>query len=209
MNTITRYLLVFAVFGPSSPLLLAASFDCRKASSRVEQRICLNRELSELDEQLSSEYKGALKATANPSELRESQREWLERRNRCSDYARAPAEIDYCLKPKYQDRVTELRALRTPLERTFGVYTNRHPRCFLAPDPRNDSRNMSVCDGFHEDRIALQRDRNGAIWIEMRLFFFNGHICTFEGRAIWEEGKLVAGDREEFKDEPCTYSATS
>jgi len=64
---------------------------------------------------------------------------------------------------------------------------------------------MSVCDGFHEDRIALQRDRNGAIWIEMRLFFFNGHICTFEGRAIWEEGKLVAGDREEFKDEPCTF----
>lgn len=211
MNMIARYVLVFVVLGPGSSLLYAASFDCTKASSGVEQRVCSNKELSELDEQLSSEYKAALKVTANPSKLRQSQREWLEkRRNGCNDPTkRVHAGIDYCLKPTYQNRIIELRALSTPFERVLGVYTKRHPSCFLAPDPNNVTRNIQVCDGFNEDRISIQKDRTDAIEIEMQLFFFNGHICTFEGHANWKEGKLVVKDNDDVKDDSCTFELYS
>ena len=211
MNINARYVLVFAMFGLYPPHLYAASFDCTKASSGVEQRVCSNKELSELDKQLSSEYKKALKIAKNPSGLRQSQKEWLEkRRDGCNDPAgEVHAGIDYCLKPTYQNRIVELRALSTPLERVLGVYTKRNPSCSLAPDPNNGTRNIQVCDGFNEDRISVQKDRTDAFDIEMRLFFFNGHICTFEGRAIWKEGKLVAKGNEDARDDPCTFELYS
>lgn len=46
----------------ASPAAFAASFDCQKASTEIEHKICDNERLSKLDEQLSSTYSNALKA---------------------------------------------------------------------------------------------------------------------------------------------------
>ncbi|ELJ4857118.1 hypothetical protein RTU34_004277, partial [Escherichia coli] len=40
----------------ASPGAFAASFDCQKASTAIEHKICDNERLSKLDEQLSSAY---------------------------------------------------------------------------------------------------------------------------------------------------------
>ena len=45
----------------ASPGAFAASFDCQKASTAIEHKICDNERLSKLDEQLSSAYSSALK----------------------------------------------------------------------------------------------------------------------------------------------------
>jgi uncharacterized protein len=61
----------------STNALLAASFDCAKARSRVEKAICGDPELSKMDEQLAAAYKAALVAHPLPSYVRARQRDWL------------------------------------------------------------------------------------------------------------------------------------
>lgn len=78
----------------------AASFDCRKATTDVEKIICAREELSQLDDQLANTYKNALKAVAEPAVLKADQREWLEKRNRCTGMS--------CLYDAYVQRVTQL-----------------------------------------------------------------------------------------------------
>jgi uncharacterized protein len=55
----------------------AASFDCKKAKTRIEKFICTVPELSELDERLDTSYRWALIRSAQPQELAKDQRHWL------------------------------------------------------------------------------------------------------------------------------------
>jgi len=64
-------------------LLYSASFDCAKASSKVEHLICGDHELSILDEHLSIAYRNA-KKYEDPKRLKSEQREWVRRRNFCA-----------------------------------------------------------------------------------------------------------------------------
>lgn len=79
----------------------AASFDCAKAASKVEKRICADAQLSELDASLAATYRQA-SALAEPgaAEPRQSQRAWLKRRNACVD--------NDCIAQAYQGRIAEL-----------------------------------------------------------------------------------------------------
>ena len=83
----------------------APSFDCSKASTRVENLVCDNARLAELDSEMASAYKTALRdsswASAN-KRIRRQQKEWLTQRNRC--------ESKRCLRPLYRDRISALRA---------------------------------------------------------------------------------------------------
>lgn len=78
----------------------AASFDCAKASTLVENAICANPELSRRDEALASLYQAALKQ--DPA-IRADQLNWLRERNRCID--------ERCLINAYDRRIDELRSL--------------------------------------------------------------------------------------------------
>ncbi|MCT7340006.1 hypothetical protein N5K55_02880 (plasmid) [Pseudomonas aeruginosa] len=65
---------------------VAASFDCSKASSFPEKEICRDGYLSGLDDWLAKSYKTALEV--NPAQyeaVRQSQREWLDTRDACTD----------------------------------------------------------------------------------------------------------------------------
>jgi uncharacterized protein len=57
--------------------LKAASFDCSKASNKVERTICSVASISALDERLAVAYKKA------GTSYKQSQRDWIKKRNKC------------------------------------------------------------------------------------------------------------------------------
>lgn len=89
-----------------SPICHGASFDCTKAATKLEQIICSNRQLSELDGALARSYEERLRELRETSLLREQQRTWLhEVRNRCVDAK--------CLAKVYQKRLAQLSVAPT------------------------------------------------------------------------------------------------
>ena len=87
--------------------VMAASFDCNKASNYVEKRICADaipftHGLSELDDNLSRAYQTMLQRADNPEVIKKEQREWLKSRNRCKDAA--------CIEQAYEERFRTLSA---------------------------------------------------------------------------------------------------
>ena len=94
-------LAVFTVSGSSR--ILAASFDCGRASTPTEHAICDYSELSALDELMGAAYQLARQSPQGwmtEDELRQSQREWIASRDRCgSDYL--------CIREAYTSRLKE------------------------------------------------------------------------------------------------------
>jgi len=83
----------------SNTRCLAASFDCAKATSAVETKICTDAELSELDGELGRLY--TTEKNTNTSLVR-GQKQWLhETRDRC--------ESIECIKNAYSLRISEIR----------------------------------------------------------------------------------------------------
>jgi len=77
----------------------AASFDCNKAATFVERTICANPELSTLDDLMANNYRVMRAAgigAGAQSHLKQSQRDWIKVRNKCSSIA--------CLKFQYLER---------------------------------------------------------------------------------------------------------
>lgn len=105
-----KTLLTFILF--LSVSLLGASFDCAKATTKVEKMICADPELSALDENLSKTFKEALKATEDKEQLKKEQFAWMRERNLCKDNA--------CTQKSYKSRITELKV-------------------FLRDDPKSES----------------------------------------------------------------------
>ena len=59
------------------PYVHSASFDCAKATTKIEKVICANPKLSELHEKLSARYKKALELSPVPEDSKEQQRAWV------------------------------------------------------------------------------------------------------------------------------------
>ena len=97
----------------------AASFDCKKASTEVEQAICADPELSRLDEQLSKAYKQALQKGPK-AQVQAAQKAWLKERNtRCGAYAA-------CLQYQYYRRIAQLEGVHWGLadwQRAAGTWS--------------------------------------------------------------------------------------
>jgi uncharacterized protein YecT (DUF1311 family) len=78
-----------------------ASFNCNKATSRVEKLICASEHLSGLDRTLAEAYTTVAAHSRDFSAVQARQREWLRStRNACSDAA--------CLDAAYTKRIKEL-----------------------------------------------------------------------------------------------------
>lgn len=78
----------------------AASFNCAKAQTKVEKIICIDAELSKLDEELNAAYKSALLDEKQADSVKQVQKQWMKTRNICLD-----AE---CVKNAYSIRINEL-----------------------------------------------------------------------------------------------------
>jgi uncharacterized protein YecT (DUF1311 family) len=80
----------------------APSFNCAKASTRVEHLICNDRRLAALDVEVDRIYKLGMNSAKDPVKYRNSQREWLKNtRNRCDTIS--------CLIDAYELRDLETR----------------------------------------------------------------------------------------------------
>jgi|GEM_PF-842154 len=91
------------IFELEAKLSLKPSFNCAKATTKTENSICSNSELSHADRQISELY-SQLRRSLSKSDakwLQKEQRAWLKRRNTCYD------DVN-CLLQAYEDRITEL-----------------------------------------------------------------------------------------------------
>ena len=96
-----RRILVAAVIACIALPAYGVSFDCSKATSRVEKMVCAEPALSRLDEDIASAYTNALAVSPAHEELRQTQRAWLHKRNACPD--------SHCLRSAYENQLAYLK----------------------------------------------------------------------------------------------------
>ncbi|MBP1313378.1 hypothetical protein RJO15_20400 [Herbaspirillum huttiense F1] len=96
---ISRFLLVLCFLAATTAH--AASFDCEKTLTPMEETICEDREISDLDEVLLRTYEAVLRISEDPASVKIDQRRWLTKiRNGCDD--------EKCLVLSYANRISEL-----------------------------------------------------------------------------------------------------
>jgi uncharacterized protein len=105
----------------------AASFDCAKAVTAVEKRICANPELSKLDEKMSGTYKEAIDLAAEEEPIRREQRGWIKDRNRCED--------DACLVTAYEKRLKGLSYYVSAPRKAWRIWSGESPGMARANHP--------------------------------------------------------------------------
>jgi uncharacterized protein len=83
------------------------SFDCAKASHEVEELICKDGALAEMDRTLNSLYHTVLKHTpaSQQGTLKAEQRGWIKGRNDCWK----ASDMRGCVAGEYQARIAELK----------------------------------------------------------------------------------------------------
>ena len=157
--------LIFLTGCASAQQALGASFDCRRASTRVEVLICSDEVLSTLDDQLGASYKAADAGRALPA-LRDEQRAWLAQRTRCGDAA--------CLGDMYRHRIAELSG-------PAG-----------APQPTADAgssaglaggRYCVLGNGNSFDMLLARSSRNGSLAFGLTSWTANGSNFSVAGTA--------------------------
>jgi uncharacterized protein len=145
---------MFLVF--ASPPMLAASFDCAKAQSKVEKLICGNPAISELDGRLGKVYQGVLEKV-KPEEkqaLANEQKHWLSQaRNVCAK--------ETCLKHAYWSR---LAALETYFEPRSPLYKKESDKAdaiqqVLATAPLYPSYDTPFCRAIFDDLKQIKSIR--------------------------------------------------
>lgn len=172
------HLLIAAIPTLVSVPLAAASFDCAKARTRVENTICNNSQLNEADEQLGKAYLSLRKLLppAQANALRQEQRTWLEQR----DSECLATEVD-CLTQKYEDRIAMLtfrlspRFKTSPASEVSGRYTI------------DDYMFMSV-KPLSENRVFIEI--GGAEPVTVRW------ICNFSGAGFLEDDVVTVYPRD-------------
>jgi uncharacterized protein len=115
----------------------AASFDCAKARTLIENHICADQKLSALDEELSKVYREVLDATPRPDAFRASQRVWLrDVRNVCT--------TSQCLTQAYQARLDDL--IPSTRAANSGKSNNKAAVAIVTPTPEPVRSNPIVID---------------------------------------------------------------
>lgn len=108
----------------------AASFDCAKASTKVEHIICDTPEISKLDEELNAAYKNALQDEKQAATIRQAQKQWMKERNACG-------EVD-CLVKAYRERIGELNATKIQTKSPSSIAVASYEEHYALVMSRND-----------------------------------------------------------------------
>jgi uncharacterized protein len=134
-------------FGP-------ATFDCAKATTRVESMICGDRYAADLDGRAGSYYGTALAISEHPDQLKAEQHSWLAtQRDQCPDIV--------CVRRAYERRFEILRALNEPagtappplpVNDPYPASFVRAP--FVKPGVVEELAESQVIDGSHARRVV-------------------------------------------------------
>ena len=142
----------------------AASFDCAKATTKIEKLICTDTVLSRLDEELAAAYKTALQDEKQAESIRQAQKEWMKERNSCTDVP--------CIKQAYDTRLQALATstVNAPSDNKGTVAEqditpNNMPlygHCVDVQDPRNcgnfqSGKGYTVCEKYLEHLNSLSK----------------------------------------------------
>lgn len=158
----------------------AASFDCAKAATKVEKLICVDAELSKLDEGLSAAYKAALQQSKAQA-ITQAQEQWLKERNECVDVA--------CVKAAYQNRISQLTV------RPSAAGASAQARAI----PRKPPQKTRSPDLANKETYALVMSKNDEMCNHMRQLM-NDDLNQF-GRVYGSHDRFVS-DIEEFNSVP-------
>ena len=171
---------------------LAASFDCAKAGTPVEELICADPKLGALDERLAAAFEAlGDEQTGNDRGRRaprsDDQRRWLrEVRDRCGDAA--------CLRKAYADRIAVLARWHEPAPIDGSIAGQYHVDTvvgFVAGEG-TDTKAASDC-------LSLLPRADGAFDLALESMQTNGHTCSLraEVRAEGSVFRMVPGSAGE------------
>ncbi len=76
-----RVIILLPLLTFPSSVVSGVSFDCEKASNKIEKSVCENSELSRLDDELDHIYKKLCNTNVNKILLKKKQRLWLKVRS--------------------------------------------------------------------------------------------------------------------------------
>ncbi|MFO0991147.1 MAG: MliC family protein [Hyphomicrobiales bacterium] len=98
----------FAALLSPSAFAADASFDCSKATQKIEKLVCGDDQLATLDRSLAADFKKAMEQVsgADQAELRASQAKWIDSRNACGEDADPKA----CTLQSYKTRIAVMGA---------------------------------------------------------------------------------------------------
>lgn len=101
-------MLVLVLALPATALAARTSFDCTKATARVEQLVCRDEALAKLDLRVADLFRKAEDAAGGERAriaLRDAQRAWPQKRNACA----RSADVRACTVLAYRSRLSELQ----------------------------------------------------------------------------------------------------
>lgn len=180
----------------------SASFDCKKAATWTEKRVCANSELSKLDDAMAEKYKRDL---ANTSDYEDSeifkgnmiidQRLWLRfQRNTCTDTECLIREYKEYIEDKNYNGVAwdfadELNLSSLPNKNSFGEFSQD----VEVPMYNSENNDWKVV-AKTTNSVLIYRVANKPYLaiIDGILVFTNGHTCEIEeSKATWSENHWV------------------
>lgn len=130
--------------------LMAASFDCSKASSKIEKAICADPDLSKLDEDLAASYKEMLKLHPVPEYIKARQRDWLSSNKYCD-----AKKLTECLKNNYKEQIAKLQ-----FNKNTQIFTNSKKFSYSGGDMvveiNPETGKVSVWGGFAQHNLFSQ-----------------------------------------------------
>lgn len=146
MLNVLRKLVQYSLLSVASCTLLSANalaqdvstptFDCAAATTTVEKLICSDTRLGRLDVELLKVYRLQMASSADPAELKASQKAWIKQRNRCQDVQ--------CVTGYYERRIAELTKSSSPPETSAPVEQAENGEV-AATDQIQQSRSAEVC----------------------------------------------------------------
>lgn len=170
----------------------AASFDCGKASTKVEKLICGDAALSKLDKELSAAYKTALQDKKQASTTKQAQKRWMKERNNCVDAG--------CVKGAYEARLSSLRPVTSAPVAPSAVpdgcnaEDQRDKSNIRAPDIaglyRQSVEGLPAIIGRPEEKLsgynylAITPLAGNRIRVRLSTKEINGHDCGFDSEAL-------------------------
>jgi uncharacterized protein len=108
--------------------VMAASFDCSKASNPYEKAVCANPNLSSLDDQLAVVYKNARAKSPDPEALRKTQIDWIKATRQC-------ASDTSCIEKAYKDRIVALGGGAQPQAAAMAQAPSQQAQKTTTPSP--------------------------------------------------------------------------